>query len=100
MNLRIFGFVCDCTACKLDLDETKLKEFHKDVIFQSSIDTYEALKKSVKKMTEQLKKNWMYVSQHHKNFESHSVPQLILLNKTIIWEIGRAASYPKIANSN
>ena len=99
MLSRIFGFVCDCTACKLDLDETNLKELHKDLMIQTTINASEAINDSNKKKIEQLKKNWPYVSEHHKNFQSHSVPFLILLNKSMVMEIARAASYPKIANS-
>ena len=100
MNLHMHGFVCYCKACKLDLDVTNLKICDTVLVDNMAHDSFDAMKDSVKKSIEQLKKNWMYVRVHHKNFQSHSVPFLIQFNKGLIMHIARSASYPKFGIGN
>lgn len=94
MLSHIFRFTCECPACKRDLNQAFLINFHNDYVDKRASDSFLALKSSVKKTSKELKKNWKYVSEHHKQFLSRSVPFLITFNKTMIWQIARAASYP------
>lgn len=94
MTSCLHGFICDCPACIRAFNQPNLIRVDPDIIKEMKTDTINALKISMRETAEELKKNWMYVSVHYKNYHSASVPYLIRLNNAIIIHIARAASLP------
>ena len=93
MTSCLHGFICDCPACVHNLCVESLVK-HDDLIKEMITSSTTAVKDSMKDTIEALKDNWMYVSVHHKHILSSSVPFLIRLNKTLLVQIARSASYP------
>lgn len=95
----MFGFKCECFACRYDLNADRLTVKETELIEKSYKNVGKASDKilntwNVKHGFKEFKINNEFIDKHHKNMYSREVPVLIKYNHKLITDMAYVATFP------